>query len=574
MATTLPANFQTELAKGVNAPHIIVELVADSGTIKYGFGTGGFDDVLPIIKSTSSLQNKLDPSQGFATRGNASFTITGRDNFKNLVRDTYLKHRVINFKVGFNAPGYAYADYAIFYSGDFFEWIRNGDDFTIKVADALSAHGTVKLPIPDDDSDLISVLKYQNANPVDICLDLTLLKADRTTDVSGVETLKVPVAQVDQTNAIAEKDFWVPSVKFERVLIEAESANTLLQEVQESAGLFFFHNGEKIDCKVFAPLKAGETVDTFTDTNNILRNSLTQNSGYLSNFFNRVLVYADYDESGEDGFRNYEVSKQAADAVSQGSTKWNEVTTKFIKSKWIHSRTYTQPSAISGVVIYHMSRANPVGSGTLDWNATNSTLQWTSPSGGIGAAVEITESGQFQLSDGNNSAYIRVAVTDFSLLSAEATQGETITVTALAGDNYAQTLANRTLRRFSNPVATIKWSTDLNDINNGTIFRKPGDFLNITTDEAFEQGENTWVAEQVVITSMRPDYLRQVIQFEATETKFSGSVYNSKVGFIHDSTTSPTDYDSATDAMKDYAYVCDTPALTVGTVANPAYVIW
>jgi hypothetical protein len=558
----IPANYLNELNKSVNNPHIIVELEADSGPLKYGFNAGGFSDVLPCLKNVSSLQNKLDPAKAIGTRGQASLTIAGRDNFKALVRDEYLKNRRVVFKSGFVAEGYAYSDYVEFFTGLISNWSRKGDELTITVADDLAVKATIKLPDPDDANPLSTVINYQDLNPVDIILDIVKVQ------------LGVAAARVDTANMEAERDDWIPGLKFDRVLVEPKSANKYLNELQVEAGCFLFHTGQKVDLKIFAPMRPGVTVDTLTDDWHIISDSLTQSSGYTNNFYNRIVVYSDYDESGGDDAANFEYAVIAADPTSQSSSNWNEVKTKEIKCKWVRSRTYAQPSAISGVTIYHMSRANAVGVGTLKWTDTTNTLQWTAPGGTIGEAVEVSEDGQFQLFDANNQASIRIAV-DFSVLVLESTQSESIAITSLAGDTYADTLANRAVIRFRNPVASVKWNVDINEINSGTAFRKPGDFINLTTDEAFEFGSDTWTAVGLMLTSVRSDFTKRLIAMEAIETKLAGSGYGSKTGFIGDGATMASDYDSATDDDKNYAYIAlDGTPPTVGTAADPAYVTW
>jgi hypothetical protein len=544
VATTLPANYQTELAKKVNTPNVIVEIEADSGTIKIGFYHGGFTDVIPALNGITPLQNKLDPSKGFATRGRPTFSIIGSEVFKPIIKDEYLNARTITFKAGFVADGFAYSDYIEFYSGDFVDWDRKGEILTIKAADTLASKGTMKIPAPADTTLLSTIRNYQNMNAIDITLDM----------LKDADTLAIPAARVDTTNMEAVRDDWIDSI-FDRVLIEPEKANDHFNELQRDAGFFLFHNNEKIDITAFAPLKPGVSIDTMSDNGHILGNSLTQNGGYLNNFWNRILVYIDYDESGQDDIKNYEHAELAADAVSQGATKNNEVSTLIIKSKWVRSRTYTQPSNVTGVTIYHMSRANASGvpTGTLTWTVATSTLQWTAPGGAIGASIEITVDGQFQLIDANNNASIRVVV-DFSALPV-GDQTDDITITALNGDIQAQTLAKRTLRRFTNPVTTVKWSTDINEINNGTVLRKPGDFILMTTDEAFERGQDTWVDEQLMITSIRPNFMKRIIEFEAIETTLAGSAYESRVGFW--APNSHPDYDASDEEEKKYGFWCD-----------------
>src|SRR3972149_7361571 len=94
MAIVLTTAYKAELnKKGFNTPNIILEIVLDSGMIKWGQHPGGFSDVFPILKDAASIQNKLDPKGGYTTRGQMSFTILGRDNFKNLIQNSRLKNR-------------------------------------------------------------------------------------------------------------------------------------------------------------------------------------------------------------------------------------------------------------------------------------------------------------------------------------------------------------------------------------------------------------------------------------------------------------------------------------------------
>ena len=350
----IPANFLTEFNKKNTNFNVIVELQLDgSVTKKFGQSTGGFTDVIPALASFSPFQNRIDPTRGFATRGSISFTIAGRDNFKDLIKDFYLLTRLAIFKVGFIAPGYSYSDYLEIGGGEFKEWSRKGDKLTVSVFDDLAAHAEDKIPAPADATLLATTINYQNTNPVDIILNIIKTQ------------LGVAAARVDTANMELERDDWIPSLKFERVLIEPDTANKYLNELQIEAGLFVYHNGSKVDLKVFAPIKPGVTVDTLNEDYHLLRDSLTQNSGYLKNFYNRVIVYTDWDTEGDDA-ANFEFASVAADTNSQSSSKWNKVETKEIKSKWIRSRTYTQPSNVNaGVVIYHMSRSNAITAGCV-----------------------------------------------------------------------------------------------------------------------------------------------------------------------------------------------------------------
>ena len=145
MPITLTTAFINALKQNTNAPNVIIEIALDSGTRKFGFAMGGFSDVTPILKSVSSLQNKIDAKSGYTTRGEITFVITGRDNFKNIIRDEYLKNRRVLIKQGFTVAGFAYSDYAAVFSGKISDWSRKGDELTVTVADDLK-EASKKIP--------------------------------------------------------------------------------------------------------------------------------------------------------------------------------------------------------------------------------------------------------------------------------------------------------------------------------------------------------------------------------------------------------------------------------------------
>jgi hypothetical protein len=152
------------------------------------------------------------------------------------------------FKSGFITDGYAYGDYCEFYTGLISDWRRKGEELTITVADDLAAKGKIKLPEPSDETPLSTVINYQNMNPIDIILDIVK------------NQLGIAALRVDTANIVTEQTDWIPALKFERVLVEPKSANKYLNELQVEAGCFLFHTGQKIDLKIFAPIKPWITV--------------------------------------------------------------------------------------------------------------------------------------------------------------------------------------------------------------------------------------------------------------------------------------------------------------------------
>ena len=275
-----------------------------------------------------------------------TLVITGRDNFKNLIKDNYLKNRRIVRKDGF--LGTAYADYASTFSGKVLDWNRKGDELTLTVGDDLAVDAKKKLPV--ENTTKTQYIDYRNTNPVDIMTNLLLTQ------------LGIATGLVDSAQFTSEKGVWLPGWKFDRVLTKPEETNKYLNELQIETNSFIVHDGEKDFLQALRALRCrGRPLEEWTDANHLLHDSFSEKSGYSDNFFNRIVFYYDYDESGNDKEENFESAYIVADASSQDATQWNEVKSKVIKSKWIRSFTYTQAVNITGVVLYHVSRINGAG---------------------------------------------------------------------------------------------------------------------------------------------------------------------------------------------------------------------
>jgi len=529
MAITLSAPYLAELKKGSNSPNVILEVALDSGSFKFGYGTGGFSDVQPILKSVSSLQNKLDTKSGFATLGQITFVITGRKNFRGLIQDNFLKNRRVTRKDGF--AGLDYVDYASTFTGTILDWSRKGDELTITVADE-GIKTTKKIPV--ENATKTQNLDYRNTNPVDIMQDI--LKSQ----------LGISASFVDDTQFDSEQALWLSHWTFDRVLTSPKEAIKYLSELQQETNSFISHDGEKISFKVFAPPAPGQLPDEWSDAVHILKDSLSQKSGYRDGFFNRVIVYYDYDESGSDKEENFEAAIIAVDAASQSSSQWDEVKTKTIKSKWIRTQTFTVASNITGLTVYHASTANGIGGGTLSYNYAANTITWTAPGGIAGEAVKLSKDGKFQLFDIDKTKWVRVIVVAASLPASS--QSDTITITSLSGTNFATSLASQLLRRYRYPVSTVSFSVDINHVSNGSNYLKPTDLVDLTTDEASEKGESTWSKTRLMITGLRPDFAGANIKIDAIDTGMT-----KRYGFIAPS--GYPDYDTATDEQRERAFI-------------------
>lgn len=575
MAITLSTKYISELAGGYNTPNVVVEFELDSGTRRfashsrnatpvtsyradggctaggefYAVGTDELPGVEPVLKSVSSLQNKLDPKSGFSTRGRLKVVLAGRDNFAPLVRDEYLKNRRVTRRDGFISSGFTYADYAPTFTGRVLSWSRKGDELTVEIADDMKDAST-RIPLENDTK--TQYLDYSNANPVDIIKDILTTRL-------GISDVFVDTAGFD-----SEKSLWLGGVRFHRVLTEPKNANEYLNELQVETNSFIVHDGEKVSFKVFAPPGPGVTVEEWTDDAQILAGTFKQKSGYTDGFFNRIVIYYDYDESGDDKVENYDSAVIAVDAASQSAAEWNEVRTKVIKSRWIRGLTFTHTANIGGLKVYHVSRENGSGPGTLTYSKAVNTLTWTPPGGFPGEAVKLTRDGKYKVRGADETRYVRVLVSTDALPATDA--ADDVTITALDGAKYAATLATRLLNRYRSPVSTVSFEIDINSVAFDRTFIKPTDLKDLTTGQACEKDELSWDRERVMITAVRPDFSSHKVLIEAIETK----MYR-RYGFI--APAGLPDYTGATEAQKEYAFVGDGMNKTgAGTVDG--YYIW
>lgn len=547
------SKYAAELKKGANTPNTVIEIALDGGTVRYGFlpyrsvdiyadgsyyaddtvdagGTIDAPSVLPILKSVSSLQNKLDPKAGFSTRGQLTVVLGGREHVRGLIENEYLKNRRVFRKDGFMAEGFSCLEYAATFTGKVQDWSLRGDELTLVVADDLK-DASVKIPV--ENAAKTQYIDYRNTNPVDIMTDIL----QNRVGISG--------EYIDTALFSSERDLWLNGWRFDRVLTEPREANEYLNDLQIETNSFIVHDGQKINYKVFAPPAPGQSVEEWTDSNNIIEGTFSAKSGYKDGFFNRVVIYFDYDESGGDKEENFESAVIAADAASQGSAQWDEVKTKVIKSKWIRSRTYTAAS-ITGVTLYHVSQANGTGSGTLTYNRAANTLQWAAPGGAAGEAVKLSASGRYRVFDSDRTKYVRVIADTSALPLSNAT--DTITIEHLNGAYQAETLASKLLNRYRDPAALVSFEIDINNCAYNSGFIKPGDLKDVTTAEAYKKGGGQWSKQRVMLTSVRPDFSTHRVSIEAIET----GLYR-RYGFI--APLNKPDYPAASGTDRQYGFI-------------------
>lgn len=563
MAITLTAAYLAELKMADNIPDTILLLELDSGDTKIGFDIGnGFSDVRAILGTVNSFQNKIDTKKAITSRGSITFTIIGRDNFKTLMETDRLKNRRVTEHSGFIASGFAFSDYAPIFTGLISEWSRKGDVLTITVMDDL-AEGQKKIPVANDTKTQTIDFTGQSEDPVTVGMNPVDIMQKIIKDEMGIDP-----SLVDDTQFDKEQTDWLNSWLFSRVLTEPQDGNVYLNELMIETNSFIINDGELITFKVFAPPLPEDTVVAWSDDDHILEDSLACNSGFTDHFFNRIIFYFDYIESGGDSENDYESVYINNDSDSQSAGENDEIKTKIIKSKWIRSFTFAQPTLVLGVVIYHTSFNNGAGDGTLTFTFDGGgehTLKWTPPGGTIGEAVTISKDGKFQIFGADETKYIRVMVTNGSLAGSSQTDSD-ITITALSGLQFAITVARKISSRYRDPSSIVKFDVDINDVASGSVFLKPTDLRDITTDEAFEFGDSTWIDENVMLTSVRPDFARGRVSIEAIETKMY-----LKYGVIAHS--GQPDWDAADVDEQKHAYIGDgSNQLGVGN--DDGFYIW
>ncbi|MBE7415984.1 MAG: hypothetical protein HS130_12520 [Deltaproteobacteria bacterium] len=366
---------------------------------------------------------------------------------------------------------------------------------------------------------------------------------------------------VDLDGFEQERDMWLAGWSFDRVLTEPKEANQYLNELQSETNSFIVHDGEKVSLKVFAPPAPWQEVEEWTDRT-ILEGSFSLKSGSRESFYNRIVVYYDYDESGGDREENFESAIIAVDAASQDRSEWAEVSTRVIKSRWMRSLAFSQPEGISGLRVYHVSKGNGSGEGTLFYDGTAKTLSWMAPGGLQGEPVRLSQDGKYQVFDADRNRYIRVIAAISELPYSDASAP--VLITGGKGETHAAALAQKLLNRFRDPVATASFEIDMNSIAFMNRFIKPSDLKDCTTGEACGMGMTGWVRNRLMLTSVRPDFSTHKVSIEAVETKM-----HRRYAFI--AASGQNDYGEASGKERAYGFVGGAGNSTGG---EDGYYIW
>jgi hypothetical protein len=508
---------------------ITITLTSPSAkTVKWGVHKHA--DVNACLESSVSFQTKIDPAKSLATKGNMSFDIKGSTNFNPIISGYRIKNARVDVEEGY--LGIARNKYVTIYTGVISDFNINGEVLTLNVADELEL---LRKKYPATNSTGTQYHDYSNTNPVDIMINLIATQAG--------------VIKYDSTQFTTERDDWYNNWKFQRLITESQDITKYLEELQEDLTGAIFHNGENIFFKAFAPLLPGAIAKNLSDGDNLIKNKTKISSGYKTAFFNRIEFYYDYDESGDNNKEiNYENRYVVEDTNSQ--TNWDEISIKVIKSKWIKTHTFTQPSNITGLILYHISASNGTSAGktghTISYNDTNNTLTWSAPDGTTGDTVIVEEDGKYTLYDADPNKFIRVIVTIGSLPGSN--QTDDITITALSGGLYAQIIADRLLKRFANPLPTISGEIDIKDMHRNGELAYPMQIVNLTTAKVSLFGKNGLTDEPCFFLSVKPNFKTMTASFTAAQTRL-----DKRYGFI--CPNGYPDYATATEFQRQHCYI-------------------
>ena len=501
MSISFSAKYLTELKNPNRTPNIFVEIDLGGPVTKWGQHKI-LPDVHPVLKGVSKSHNRLDMKKNITTKGDLTFTVSASAFIDNIIVNNRLKNLRVKKYEGFIADGWDDSDYIKTFEGVIYDWSESADEtYTFKARDVRELTQT---SAPVTKTDKTQSIDYSASNPIDTMKNLIEIQAG------------VPAADYDGTKFDSERDTWYNGWMFHRVITKSQPIEKYLEELQIETNGFIYHDGDKISFKSFAPTVPGQTVRELSDEFNLLLGRTSYDSGYVDQFFNRIEVYYDYDESGNDRKDdNYDSVVVAEDTDSQAN--WGEIKTKVIKSKWIRSFEFDQPSNITGATVYAASKDNGAGGGTLTFNFANKTLTWQANGDSVGATVTVDRSGKYQIKSADERKYLRVIVD--STATPGSNQNDTITLTALAGETYASTAASRLLNRFLDPVPTVNGSLDMRDINNSGVMYAPTDIVNVTIGKVKIFGQDSFDAEPCILLDVRPDERSQKIKIQAMPTR-------------------------------------------------------
>jgi len=179
--------------------------------------------------------------------------------------------------------------------------------------------------------------------------------------------------------------------------------------------------------------------------------------------------------------------------------------------------------------------------------------------------VLVDKDGKFQLFSAMITKYIRVVVTTASLPGSN--QSDDLAIVKLPGPELALVLATHWVARYRDPQAELTFNLDIADAIHAGKFIRVSDIIKMTSTRIVTKGKPKWDREVVFLTSVRPDFQRKRVQMTGMQTAFK-----KRYGFIGPSSLT-VDYDAATEAQKEYAFIGDGNN-QVGSKNEDGYYVW
>lgn len=505
-----------------------------------------FGEFRSILKSVSSVSHKLQPAYGKTNVSKIDIELVDKAQWEDIIAFYYIKNRRMEVRIG-PRTGNA-SDFYVFFTGLVVDFQTANEVLRIEARDDLYV---AKEKIPEENETNTQSIVFQNMNPLDIKKALLETHAE------------IPSERIDIAAFIAQKETYFQGWYFDRVLTSPIAIKTLINELDEQTLNIVFPDGDKITCATFAPPIPGLSLLHLTDA--LQKGSLAVKGGMEDNFYNLCVVYYNWDESGSENEEKFDSIVLVSDSASQGAAEWDEVARKEIKSKWIRSRTIVQPTNITGVKIYHCNPGNGIGNGMLIYNAPSKVMSWTAPGDSTGPEVSVDRDGKYQIFSATDTKYIRVVVTVGELPGTS--QSDTLAISSLPGAQLATALATHWVARYRDPQVELSFDLDIADAVHLDRFIKVSDIVKITSDRIVTKGRPKWDQERIFLTAVKPDFSKMKISVEGIHTAFK-----KRYGFIGPSSLI-CDYDSATKAQKEYAFVGNNDN-KVGVKGEDGYYIW
>jgi len=185
----------------------------------------------------------------------------------------------------------------------------------------------------------------------------------------------------------------------------------------------------------------------------------------------------------------------------------------------IKSKTFNQPTNITGVTILDISAQSSNGSGALNYYSSSTTLKWTDPGGSQGSAVDVSSDGTYIIRDSDTTKFVIVSVTSASLPGSD--QLDTITITD--PDNLLWDNIYKTENYYGDTEYRAIYIRNENEEETGTA---TGGSSNTLVDTSKSWASDEWGGYYIMITGSTGAGQIREIQSNTSDTITVASNWN------------------------------------------------